>query len=283
MSRARWIGNVRRTDPGTGALQPVAGHKMYVRPNTPRHPPTASLPRSDRRLGAGAGMAAVLHAAAVALIILGGRVLIFAGEGEGPGPVGGGGGGGNQGVHFIRLPPAPPRPAPVALVAPELQEELQLSLPKLDLKVIPPELDEIAPPPTVRRLVSRPQDVGAGTGEGPGTGSGSGGGVGSGQGTGVGSNVGPGSGGGGAAYAPEPRSILYPFEEPPPSAKGREYTIRFWVNRRGRVTRVVIEPEIEDSDFRKKLLDRMYQWVFYPARTAEGRAVQGEYSITYAP
>jgi hypothetical protein len=175
----------------------------------------------------------------------------------------------------------------MAMAAPasdEELEELELLLPKPDLKVIPPELAEIPPPKTVQRLVvSRPQDVGSGTGEGAGTGSGNGGGVGSGSGTGVGSNVGPGSGGGGAAYAPEPRSILYPFEDPPPSVKGQEYTIHFWVNRRGRVTRVTVDPEIEDGDFRKKLLDRMYQWVFYAARTEDGRSVAGEYSITYAP
>lgn len=284
MSAPRWVGNVRRTDPGLRQLQAVSGQKVYVRPNTPRHVPTGSLPRTDRRLGAGSGVVAMLHAAAVVLIILGGQVLSFVGDGEGPGAVGGGGGGGNKSVHFINLPPAPPRPGPVALVAPDPQENaVELVLPKPDLKVIPPELAEIAPPTTVRRVVRRPQDVGAGTGQGAGIGSGSGGGVGSGEGTGMGSGVGPGSGGGGAAYAPEPRSILYPFEDPPASVRGKEYTVRFWVNSRGRVTRVAIEPEIEDSDFRKKLLDRMYEWVFYPARTVEGHSVPGEYSITYAP
>ena len=287
MSKARWMGNVRRTDPGLAQLHAISGQKDYVRPNAPRHAPTGALPRTDRKLGAGAGFAAMLHALAVVLLSLGGRALILAGDGRGPGAVGGGGGGGNESVHFINLPPAPPRPAPVAMAAPDPEDELQqvvFVLPKPDLKVIPPELAEIPPPQTVQRLVvSRPQDVGSGTGEGAGTGSGNGGGVGSGSGTGVGSNVGPGSGGGGAAYAPEPRSILYPFEDPPASVRGKEYTIHFWVNRRGRVTRVRIEPEIEDGDFRKKLLDRMYQWVFYAARTEDGRSVQGEYSITYAP
>jgi protein TonB len=282
MSKSRWMGNVRRTDPELRQPPPVEGQKVYERPNTPRHVPTGSLPRHDRRLGAGAGASAILHAAAIVLIVVGGQTLAFLGEGDGPGAVGGGGGGGDKTVHFINLPPAPPRPGPVALQAPEPDEELvELVLPKPDLNLIPPEVAEIAPPTTVQRVVvTRPQDVGTGTGEGAGTGTGSGGGVGSGQGTGMGSNIGPGSGGGGAAYAPKERSTPLLFEAPA-SMKGREYTIRFIVNRRGRVTRVTVEPEIEDSDFRKKLLDTMYEWTFYPARTAEGRPVQGEYSITY--
>jgi protein TonB len=284
MSKSRRMGNVRRTDPELRQPPPVHGQKVYLRPNTPRHVPTGSLPRSDRRLGAGAGFSAMFHAAAIVLIVVGGQALALIGEGDGPGAVGGGGGGGDKSVHFINLPPAPARPAPMALHVPEQQQEaVELVLPKPDLSVIPPEVAEIAPPTTVQRVVNRPPDVGAGTGEGAGTGTGSGGGVGSGQGTGMGSNIGPGSGGGGAAYAPEPRSILYPFEDAPAAMRGKEYTIRFWVNRRGRVTRVTVEPEIEDSDFRKKLLDRMYEWVFYPARTSEGRSVPGEYSITYVP
>jgi hypothetical protein len=287
MSKSRRSRNPQHTDPGLAELHAIAGQKEYVRPNAPRHAPKGALPRTDRKLGAGAGFAAMLHALAIVLIVLGGQVVLLMGDGDGPGPVGGGGGGGNKSVQFINLPPAPPRPAPMAIAAPapdEELEQLELVLPKPDLKIIPPELAEIPPPKTVQRLVvSRPQDVGSGTGEGAGTGSGNGGGVGSGSGTGVGSNVGPGTGGGGAAYAPEPRSILYPFEDPPASVKGKEYTIHFWVNRRGRVTRVRIEPEIEDGDFRKKLLDRMYQWVFYAARTEDGRSVAGEYSITYAP
>jgi protein TonB len=124
---------------------------------------------------------------------------------------------------------------------------------------------------------------GSGTGAGPGVGSGSGGGVGSGQGTGVGSGVGPGFGGGEAVIAPEPRAIIYPFEQPPASIRGREFTIRFWVDAQGRVTKVEIRPEIADRAFRAKLMERMYSWTFYPALTAEGRNVAGQLVITYSP
>jgi hypothetical protein len=96
--------------------------------------------------------------------------------------------------------------------------------------------------------------------------------------------VGPGTGGeGGTVISPVPRAVVYPFEDAPPSAKGVEYRIRFWVDRRGRPVRVEIEPEIQDAAFRKKLLDRMREWVFYPARTLEGRPVEGQLVITYTP
>jgi TonB family protein len=77
--------------------------------------------------------------------------------------------------------------------------------------------------------------------------------------------------------------VLYPFEQAPPSVEGQEYTLHFWVDRRGAVTKVEVEPKIEDAAFRKALLDRLRQWVFYPARTEEGRPVRGEFMVPYTP
>ena len=96
--------------------------------------------------------------------------------------------------------------------------------------------------------------------------------------------MGPGTGGeGGAVFAPEPRAIIYPFEEPPASVRGRQFQIRFWVDLRGKVTKVEITPEIEDKRFRAALLERVSSWTFYPARTAEGRPVNGQFVTTYSP
>ncbi len=83
--------------------------------------------------------------------------------------------------------------------------------------------------------------------------------------------------------APEPRAVVYPFEEAPRSIKGRQFAVRFWVDARGRVTKVDVQPPIEDASFLKKLLQRMYGWIFYPARMADGTAVEGELVITYQP
>ncbi len=172
--------------------------------------------------------------------------------------------------------------------------ELTVPVPEVE----PPMQELVIPEPDPTTLVSaialptepaRPASVetlgpGLGTGGGPGAGSGSGGGVGTGRGSGVGSGIGPGSGGGDEVFvAPEPRAIIYPFEEPPASVKGRQFNIRFWVDALGRVTKVEIEPKIEDSAFRKALLERMRSWTFYPARTRSGRRVPGQLVITYEP
>ncbi len=65
--------------------------------------------------------------------------------------------------------------------------------------------------------------------------------------------------------------------------KGNVYAIRFWVDARGRVQKVQVEPKIEDGGFRDKLLERMREWVFYPARTIDGTPVNGQLVITYRP
>jgi hypothetical protein len=46
---------------------------------------------------------------------------------------------------------------------------------------------------------------------------------------------------------------------------------------------VEIEPSIGDATFRNALLERLRQWVFYPARTVEGRPVRGELLVSYTP
>jgi protein TonB len=247
-----------------------------------RRTPTVLPPRSDRRFGAGVGLSAAVHVGAIVLLVLGGSALgAYAGDGIGPGSVGGGGGGGSGRVRYIELPPAPTS-APEAR-AQEAAEDA-LTLPEPDVARLPPESAALEIPRQARRVVviEREGD-GSGSGQGPGGGSGSGGGLGSGQGTGIGSHSGPGTGGGGAVLAPEPRAVLYPFEEAPPSIKGRRFTLHFWVDRRGRVTRVEVEPAIADAGFRNALLDRLRQWVFYPARTAEGRPMQGELLVPYTP
>ncbi|UCG86658.1 MAG: hypothetical protein JSW71_22625, partial [Gemmatimonadota bacterium] len=124
---------------------------------------------------------------------------------------------------------------------------------------------------------------GAGSGGGPGSGTGSGGGVGTGQGTGVGSGTGPGSGGdGGSGFAPQSRQMLLP-PDAPESIKGREFRVRFWIDERGRVTKVEVEPRIEDAGYRKKFMDKMYQFTFHPARRLDGTPVAAHYDVLITP
>lgn len=241
--------------------------------------PTARLPRNDRAYGSGLGLATIGHILFILAVIVTHQVVSHRAIGM-PGEPGGGGG---SEIHFIGLAPAP---APASAAAPRVE---QVAAP-------PPEPEPVAedellfPLPELARV--EPQEnsaislesLGLGASKGQSSGPGSGGGIGSGEGTGIGAGVGPGTGGdGGAVLAPEPRQVVYPFEEAPASIKGREFQIHFWVDRRGRVKRVEISPKIEDNGFRKKLIERMLQWVFYPARTFSGSPVEGELIISYTP
>jgi hypothetical protein len=64
---------------------------------------------------------------------------------------------------------------------------------------------------------------------------------------------------------------------------GRLLIIHFWVDESGRVTKVEVEPEILSGSYLEEFLESMYQWVFYPARMADGRKVRGELVVTHRP
>ena len=262
-----------------------------------RRYPTASLPRSDRRFGGGPVLVALIYVLAIVGMIAAASRPDSELTGSGRGTGGGGGGGDGSGeVRFVSLPPMPraaaPAPrdalaAPVAVAPSESETEVTEEVLVFDESDPKSLEDEIARLQALRALRATTnvenRGPGTGTGLGPGTGSGSGGGVGSGQGTGTGSGVGPGSGGGVAVIAPEPRAVVYPYEDPPESVTGRQFSIHFWVDSRGLVTKVEIQPEISDRLFREKLYERMYSWTFYPALTAEGRPVNGQLVFTYNP
>ena len=77
---------------------------------------------------------------------------------------------------------------------------------------------------------------------------------------------------------PEPKFIIVPADRPG-SVRGMEFRVHFWVDRRGRVTKVEVDPDIEDAAYRRKFLNQMFQFQFAPARTLDGRAVDGHIII----
>ena len=241
--------------------------------------PSFFIPHPDRPSGGWLALAVAIHALLIIGIVMAGRAAALAAGG------GGGGRGGGGVIHYIELPPALSAATGVLPEDPrteQLAAELALTKPELEVPV--PKALEVDLPLKPRTIVSIETSAEeAGTGSDLGLGSGSGGGSGTGKGTGVGSNLGPGVGEHRYVLAPEPRSVLYPFEEAPRSIRGRQFTVRFWVDARGRVNKVEVQPPIEDASFLKKLLQRMYGWIFYPARMADGTAVEGELVITYRP
>lgn len=247
--------------------------------DTVKHVRSFQLQRSTRPSGAWLALATAIHA----LVIIGMVMMERAARDAAgvAGSLGGGGGGGRAVIRYIALPPAPAAP-----ISPRREDRkteprpAEFVLPKPKLQVFLPQAPKLEFTP---HAIVNVETLGSGVGSGAGSGSGSGGGSGTGQGAGVGSNSGPGVGDHRYVLAPEPRSVIYPFEQAPQSIKGWQFNIRFWVDDRGRVTKVEVEPPIEDQSFLRKLLERMYQWTFYPARMADGSAVEGELVITYQP
>ena len=247
--------------------------------------PEFRLPKPQRQSGRWVVASLAIHSLLV-LLIVGVESGFFDevfGTGGGPGPAGGGGGGGGPRITYVELPAfmstalAAPRPAAVDEIRfdPERPSVRQIPLPERKLSVRRP-----------TEMIERVSAIGSdrGVGGGPGQGPGSGGGRGTGLGTGTGSHVGPGTGGNQPyVYAPEPRAIAYPIVAIPGDLRGTELTIHFWVDARGRVTRVEFDPPIRDRSYREALRETLLGWAFYPARTASGAPVPGELEITYTP
>lgn len=203
----------------------------------------------------------LFHGSLLLALVWRGAVLL-GGGGAGPGPRGGGGGGGA--VHYMTLPaPAAPRafdvPAPRVTV-PELPvpDPVAIKLPALETQAVTP-----------------PAATATGAGTGPGSGPGTGGGQGTGTGPGTGSDAGPGTGGDGS-YIFRADPILSIF--PPVCARGH-FTVQFWVEVDGHVSRIEVDPLPKDGGCRREFVEKMKGYQFRPAHTRDGRAVASVYPI----
>lgn len=235
------------------------------------------MPRGRERYTRGVALAGIVHAGAILALFIAGAATdtYFLGIG-GPGPRGGGGGGGGSVIRLVDLPPMD-RAGQVPAVETPPTEPVELQLPTPNLQ---PVLETNSlftdPVPTGPIVPGARLGQGPGTGGGAGAGSGSGGGVGSGAGTGVGAGEGPGTGGeGGSVLPPEPELMIVPPTDRPRSVRGRTFEVHFWVDASGAVTRVEVDPEIEDGDYRRRFLEQMQRYRFKPARTLDGTAVNG--------
>ncbi len=199
------------------------------------------------------------------------------------GSKGEGGGGGGAAVRYVELPPYVPSSSSDT---PERERRTarELSIPKPELREIRTDSRDITiVRPTGRVAMAEVVGRGLGSGGGPGAGTGSGGGIGSGRGTGEGGGIGSGTGGdGGSGFGPQSRQMLLP-PEAPASVKGREFKVRFWINERGRVTRIEVEPRIPDAGYRREFHERMRQFRFYPARDSEDNPIASFYDAWIIP
>jgi len=186
-------------------------------------------------------------------------------------------------VTYIEMPPFVAAASPAREV-PTDETTIELPIPKPQLKEIQTDAPRVKiAQPTGPVVVAPKIGAGDGSGVGPGSGTGVGGGTGTGEGTGIGSGEGSGTGGeGGAGYGPQSRQMLLP-PDAPESIKGQEFRVRFWINERGRVTKVEVEPRIRDSAYRKKFMEKMSQFTFHPARLPDGTPVASHYDVLITP
>lgn len=243
--------------------------------------PDLSLPKTSKPFLGGTATSITVHVALlIAVIWTGDRAPDEAFRaGGGAGPLGGGGGGGSL-ITYVELPAfassSPPRAEPEPP-----RRARNVPIPEPQLRDIPKETRPLnLRPPTGPIAAAIDSGRGAGSGAGSGSGSGSGSGTGTGRGAGTGSGQGPGTGGsGGAGFGPTLQQALIPPSDWPDEVRGQAYKVRFWVDERGRVTRVEVEPRIPDSAYRKKFLDKMREYVFSPARKGDGTAVAASVEI----
>lgn len=214
----------------------------------------------------------IVHGVILLLLIHRAVNWVEAGGGEN-GPLGGGGGGSDAVARYVELPsnaspPPAPHPAPVPVAVPDPVPEPVPSDP------VPP---DVTPPETAPVAVADSSHASGTGGNGAGVGPGTGGGVGAGTGAGVGNDSGPGRGGD-AAYItpPDPRTVILPAD----CYKGR-YTVRFWVEADGSVSRVMADPPPKSGGCRREVQEKMMGYQFHPARTRDGRAVAYVYQVQF--
>jgi len=249
----------------------------------PPRVPDLRLPNTRQPILGGAATSLLFHGLLAFLVYWTGQHVSLEnfGAAGGRGPAGGGGGGGGSQIQYVELPPYVTA-SPPAAESPDPEPAIELPIPRPDLREIPTDSRRIRiAQPTGPIVAAQAVGRGAGSGGGEGAGTGTGGGVGSGEGTGVGSGVGPGTGGdGGDGFAPRSRHMILP-PDAPPSVNGMRFKVRLWINERGRVTRVEVEPRIPDAAYRREFRERMSQYRFYPATNAEGRPIASHYDVEF--
>jgi hypothetical protein len=237
-----------------------------------------ALPLPQRRDGPAAVLSFLAHVAIAILVLWRGAALFEGGGGGGTGPRGGGGGGGRPAVSWFALPtPSSARaetaPQASAVIVPTVAPPPPVTKPvKLALS-----------PPTVSITLPAAVGTGDGTTGGPGQGPGSAGGTGTGSGTGTGADAGPGSGGGANdIFGPTPLLVPNVPQGAPPEEKTK-HEVRFWIRADGRVTRIEVSPPIRDSGYRRVFMETMWNFVFSPAKSRDGRPIDYVYSIVVYP
>lgn len=63
----------------------------------------------------------------------------------------------------------------------------------------------------------------------------------------------------------------------------RTHDVQFWIRADGRVTRIVVNPPIQDSEYRRRFMEAMNTFVFGPVKTPDGRPIDYAYNCVVYP
>ena len=137
----------------------------------------------------------------------------------------------------------------------------------------------VAAPKDTNPAASTGASAGRGTGSGGGEGTGEGPGKGSGRGPGSGAGSGGGTGGGRGGYPAEPYQLILPALDAPKALRGKTVAIAFVISPDGKVVDFKVAPPIQDKGYAKRFDDTMRGYRFHPARDADGKAIEGTYTI----
>ncbi len=73
------------------------------------------------------------------------------------------------------------------------------------------------------------------------------------------------------------------FSGPRRPEERKKHEVRFWIRADGRVTRIEVSPPIRDSGYRRVFMETMWNFVFSPAKTRDGRPIDYVYGIVVYP
>lgn len=236
-------------------------------PTRPR-PLTVRLPRSDRSFGPALAGSAAVHALLILTLIWrageSDQVLVGLAEYRSPGGVP---------TYYLELPSHPRAQAEgdgatarPTVALPQLpRPQLRSSAAPAQRPLPPLEVSAAGIPSLSAERFGAGRTVTAGAG----------------QLGGLGDTAGPGTGDArGRLLLPQPRELVLPPQDAPPSIRGRELSVRLWIDAQGRVTRVEVDPPIADEGYRRRFLARMAALSFYPARDRGGRPVEAQIVLT---
>lgn len=245
---------------------PTGGRRPYR--------PPVGIPEGKDRRWRGLVVSIAIHVGLLALLLIPPAAALIITDPRTAGlfgPRGGGGGGQGDNEHLRFLETAPPAAAPVKPKAPPPVPP-PVPPPRVAPAQLPPPKPIPAPAAAPSADTSHAAAPASGTG-GPGAGPGTGGGIGGGVGPGIGNGKGPGTGGDGASKIKATTKLATIYAVDGPKRPHPFHMVAVFEVAANGVARLLSVNKADDSDFNKKMRERLLETEFRPATLANGTPV----------